>query len=55
MGGVNLDGNMNVAYGIGGALALTIISVAILKELHHLAVGLGGGYAHRIQLLGRAG
>jgi type IV secretion system protein VirB6 len=53
MGGVNLDGNMNVAYGIGGALVLTIVSVAILKELHHLAVGLGGGYAHRIHLLGR--
>ncbi len=53
MGGVNLDGNMNVAYGIGGALVLTIVSLAILKELHHLAVGLGGGYAHRIHLLGR--
>ncbi len=53
MGGVNLDGNMNVAYGIGGALLLTIVSVAILIELHHLAVGLGGGYAHRIRLVGR--
>lgn len=54
MGGVALDGNMNVAYGIGGALVLTIVSVAILKELHHLAVGLGGGYAHRILLLERS-
>ena len=51
MSGVNLDGNMNVAYGIGGALVLTIVSCAILKELHHLAVGLGGGYAHRIRML----
>ncbi|GAO01285.1 type IV secretion system protein [Anaeromyxobacter sp. PSR-1] len=54
MSGVALDGNMNVAYGIGGALILTIVSVAILKELHHLAVGLGGGYAHRILLLERS-
>ncbi len=54
MSGVALDGNMNVAYGIGGALILTIVSVAILKELHHLAVGLGGGYAHRIHLLERS-
>ena len=54
MNGVNLDGNMNVAYGIGGALVLTIVSCAILKELHHLAVGLGGGYAHRIRLLARS-
>ena len=53
MAGVALDGNMNVAYGIGGALVLTIVSVAILRELHHLAVGLGGGYAHRILLLER--
>jgi type IV secretion system protein VirB6 len=54
MSGVALDGNMNVAYGIGGALVLTIVSVAILKELHLLAVGLGGGYAHRIHLLERS-
>ncbi|ACL64485.1 TrbL/VirB6 plasmid conjugal transfer protein [Anaeromyxobacter dehalogenans 2CP-1] len=54
MSGVALDGNMNVAYGIGGALILTVVSVAILKELHHLAVGLGGGYAHRILLLERS-
>jgi type IV secretion system protein VirB6 len=54
MSGVALDGNMNVAYGIGGALILTIVSIAILKELHHLAVGLGGGYAHRIHLLERS-
>jgi type IV secretion system protein VirB6 len=54
MSGVALDGNMNVAYGIGGALVLTIVSVAILRELHLLAVGLGGGYAHRIQLLERS-
>jgi type IV secretion system protein VirB6 len=54
MSGVALDGNMNVAYGIGGALLLTIVSVAILRELHLLAVGLGGGYAHRIQLLERS-
>jgi type IV secretion system protein VirB6 len=53
MSGVALDGEMNVAYGIGGALVLTIVSIAILRELHHLAVGLGGGYAHRIQLLER--
>ncbi|BDG08633.1 type IV secretion system protein [Anaeromyxobacter paludicola] len=53
MGGVALDGDMNVSYGIGGALLLTIVSVAILKELHHLAVGLGGGYAHRILLMER--
>ena len=53
MGGVALDGEMNVAYGIGGALVLTIVSIAILKELHHLAVGLGGGLAHRVQLLER--
>lgn len=53
MSEVALDGNMNVAYGIGGALILTIVSVAILKELHHLAVGLGGGYAHRILLMER--
>jgi len=53
MAGVALDGNMNVAYGIGGALVLTIVSVAILRELHHLAVGLGGGYTHRIYLLER--
>ncbi|HTP25593.1 MAG TPA: type IV secretion system protein [Anaeromyxobacteraceae bacterium] len=51
MTGVNLDGKMNMAYGIGGALVLTIVSVALLKELHHLAVGLGGGYADRIPLL----
>lgn len=49
MDGVALDGTMNVAYGIGGALVLTLVSVAVLKELHHLAVGLGGGYAHRIR------
>ena len=54
MSGVALDGSMNVAYGIGGALILTIVSVAILKELHHLAVGLGGGYAPRIRLLERS-
>jgi len=54
MTGVALDGNMNVAYGIGGALVLTIVSVAILRELHHLAVGLGGGYAHRILLMERS-
>ena len=53
MGGVALDGDMNVSYGIGGALLLTIVSVAILRELHHLAVGLGGGYAHRILLMER--
>lgn len=53
MSGVALDGEMNVAYGIGGALVLTIVSIAILRELHHLAVGLGGGYAQRIQLLMR--
>ena len=53
MGGVELDGDMNVSYGIGGALLLTIVSVAILRELHHLAVGLGGGYAHRILLMER--
>jgi type IV secretion system protein VirB6 len=53
MTGVALDGNMNVAYGIGGALVLTIVSLAILRELHHLAVGLGGGYTHRIYLLER--
>jgi type IV secretion system protein VirB6 len=55
MSGVALDGNMNVSYGIGGALILTIVSIAILKELHHLAVGLGGGYAHKIQFLERHG
>ena len=55
MRGVNLDGNMNVAYGIGGALVLTIVSLAILAEVHHLAVGLGGGYAHRIRVLRREG
>jgi type IV secretion system protein VirB6 len=54
MSGVALDGNMNVAYGIGGALILTIVSVAILAALHHLAVGLGGGYAQRIHLLERS-
>ncbi len=54
MAGVALDGSMNVAYGIGGALVLTIVSIAILRELHHLAVGLGGGYAHRILLLERS-
>ena len=54
MSGVNLDGNMNVAYGIGGALVLTIVSCVIVKELHHLAVGLGGGYAHRILLMERS-
>ena len=54
MSGVALDGEMNVAYGIGGALLLTLVSVAILKELHHLAVGLGGGYAHRIHLMERS-
>jgi type IV secretion system protein VirB6 len=54
MAGVALDGTMNVSYGIGGALVLTIVSVAILKELHHLAVGLGGGYAHRIHLMERS-
>ena len=53
MAGVVLDGNMNVAYCVGGAIVLTIVSVAILKELHHLAVGLGGGYAQRIHLLQR--
>lgn len=52
--GVALDGNMNVAYGIGGALILTIVSVGILMALHHLAVGLGGGYAQRIELLERS-
>jgi type IV secretion system protein VirB6 len=51
MGDVKLDGNMNVAYGIGGALLLTIVSVAVLKEVHHLAVGLGGGFAHCIRPL----
>ena len=49
MNGVALDGNMNVAYGIGGALVLTLVSVAILKELHHLAAGLGGGYVHPVR------
>jgi type IV secretion system protein VirB6 len=54
MASVNFDGTMNVAYGIGGALVLTMVSRAILKEIHQLAVGLGGGYAHRIQMLGRS-
>jgi type IV secretion system protein VirB6 len=54
MAGVALDGEMNVAYGIGGALLLALVSIAILKELHHLAVGLGGGYAHRIHLMERS-
>ena len=52
MSGVALDGNMNVAYGIGGALILTIVSVAILKELHHLASGSAAGTPHRIHLAG---
>jgi len=52
MSGVSLDGNMNVSYGIGGALVLTIVSLAILKEVHHLATGLGGGYAHKIRIFG---
>jgi type IV secretion system protein VirB6 len=54
MGGVNLDGEMNVAYGIGGALVLSVVSCAILREMHHLAVGLGGGYAHRIARVERS-
>ncbi len=50
MTGVKLDGDMNVAYGIGGALLLTIVSYAILREVHHLAVGLGGGFSHRVRV-----
>lgn len=44
MNGVQLDGNMNVAYGIGGAVVLTIVSLIVLKEVHVLAMALGGGY-----------
>ena len=50
MGGVSLDGNMNVAYGIGGALVLTIVSLFLLKEVHHLAMGLGGGFSQRLHM-----
>ena len=50
MTGVQLDGTMNFAYGLGGALVLTVISVLILLEMHHLAMGLGGGFAHGVRM-----
>jgi len=46
MKGVALDGSMHVAYGIGGALILTIVSLWVLRESYQLAAGLGGGYAY---------
>jgi type IV secretion system protein VirB6 len=50
MTGVQLDGGMNFAYGLGGALMLATISVLILLEMHHLAMGLGGGFAQGVRM-----
>jgi type IV secretion system protein VirB6 len=45
MTGMKFDGTVNVVYGIGGALILTIVTILVLKEARVLAMGLAGGFA----------
>ncbi len=46
------DGSVSVVYGVGGALVLTIVSIALLRQGQHVAHGLGGGFAHHVRPFG---
>ena len=43
MSQVRFDGAVNVGYAISGALAITVVSMLVLREAKVLAMGLSGG------------